>query len=76
MNKSALLGRPHFAEEAKKRMVAGGGNHGNQYTKEKLAGMEQCPTPSKYNNNACNENKSRDKAASAVGISGKTLSAV
>jgi len=67
---------PYFAEEALKRKADGGKKHdGNQYTKEKLEGSVHCPPPSKPTSSTKNE-RAFDKAASAVGISGKTLSAV
>ena len=54
---------PHFAEEAKKRMAAGGAKAAPGRPAEK--GMGHSPTPL----------PSRDRAAAAVGVSGKLVSA-
>lgn len=60
----ALEIEPHFAEEARKRMAAGGGNKVSEHAK---AGKGKSTLPG--------QGQSRDQAAAAVGVSGKLVSA-
>ena len=79
----ALEVEPHFAEEAKKRMAAGGGD---KVSVEAKAGKGKSPLPghaalpmavlcSVVENVPQGFPKSRDLAARSVGLSGKTVSA-
>jgi hypothetical protein len=51
---------------AKKRMAAGGGDHGNQHTGGKVAGPVILPDPATTGD-------ARDQAGKAVGVSGKSI---
>lgn len=57
--------KPMFEKQAKERMRAAGGDHGNQHTGGKSAGKANLPEPPK--------GQSRDQAAAAVGVSGRLV---